>query len=193
VKDVSKAPRTTINTLVTDLARSGIVVSKKTASRALYRNGLRGCRPRKTPLLQKRHLQASLYAKDNLEKDYAYWRRVLWSDETKLELFGYRDVAYVWRKKEEAYNPKNIVPTVKHSGGSILLWGCFSASGTGNLVKVEGIMKKEGYVKILKENLKQSAAKVGLGHRFVFQHDNNPKHAIAPGEELPPENQSERY
>uniref|UniRef100_A0A3B3SJT5 Uncharacterized protein n=1 Tax=Paramormyrops kingsleyae TaxID=1676925 RepID=A0A3B3SJT5_9TELE len=31
------------------------------------------------------------------------------------------------------------------------------------------------YVEILKENLKQSAAKRGLGRRFVFQHDNDPK------------------
>ena len=37
-------------------------------------------------------------------------------------------------------------------------------------------MKKEEYEKILKENLKQSAVKLGLGRRFVFQHDNDPKH-----------------
>lgn len=35
-------------------------------------------------------------------------------------------------------------------GVSIMLWACFSASGTGNHVKVEGITKEEVYVKILK-------------------------------------------
>ena len=67
----------------------------------------------------------------------------MWSDDMKLELFGHRDVAYVWRKQGEAYNPKNTVPTVKHGGVSIMLWWCFSASGTGKLVRVEGVMKKE--------------------------------------------------
>ena len=59
------------------------------------------------------------------------------------ELFGHRDVVYIWRKKGEAFKHKNTVPTVKHGGGSITLWGCFSASGTGNLLKVDGIMRKE--------------------------------------------------
>ena len=34
-------------------------------------------------------------------------------------------------------------------------WGCFSAAGTGNIVRVEGVMKKEQYEKCFKENLKQ--------------------------------------
>ena len=46
-------------------------------------------------------------------------------DETKIELFSHNDVSHVWRKKGEAYNPKNTVSTVKHGGGSIMMWGCF--------------------------------------------------------------------
>lgn len=176
-RNVSKDPTTTAKALVNECAMSGVEVSKHTVARALHRNGLRGCRPRKTPLLQKRHLKARLqYARDNLQKPAAYWKRVIWSDETKLELFGHRDVAFVWRKKGEAHNPQNTVPTVKHGGGSIMLWGCFSSSGTGNLVRIHGIMKKEDYQQILRENLKPSATKLGVGRRFVFMHDNDPKH-----------------
>lgn len=60
---------------------------------------------------------------------------------------------------ERCTNPR----TVKHGSGSIILCGCFIASGSENLVKVEGIMTKEGYVKILKENsAEQSEAKLEL-------------------------------
>lgn len=80
-------------------AKSGIVVSKKTITRALHRNGLQGCRSRRAPLLLKRHLQTGLkYAEDNLEKENAYWEPALWLDEMKLELFGRRDVTHVTQR-----------------------------------------------------------------------------------------------
>ncbi len=37
-------------------------------------------------------------------------------------------------------------------------------------------MKMKDYEKILKDNLRQSATKLGLGWLFVFQHDNDSKH-----------------
>ncbi|KAL0154417.1 hypothetical protein M9458_050266 [Cirrhinus mrigala] len=68
------------------------------------------------------------------------------------------------------------VPTVKHGGGSIMLWGCFSAAGTGRLVAIEGKMNAAKYRDILDENLLQSAQDLRLGRRFTFQQDNDPKH-----------------
>jgi hypothetical protein len=66
------------------------------------------------------------------------WKKVLWSDETKIELFGHLRKHYVWRKPNTSHHPENTIPTVKHGGGSsIMLWGCFSSAGTGKLVRIE--------------------------------------------------------
>ena len=36
------------------------------------------------------------------------------------------------------------------------MWGCFAAGGTGALHKLDGFMRKENYVYILKQHLKTS-------------------------------------
>lgn len=43
-----------------------------------------------------------------------------------------------------------------------MLWGWFAASGSGNLVQVDGIVNKEDYVAILKNNAKTSVASLAL-------------------------------
>ena len=68
------------------------------------------------------------------------------------------------------------MPSVKHGGGSIMLWGCFSAAGTGRLVRIEGKINAAMYRDILDENLLQSALDLRLGRRFISQQDNDPKH-----------------
>ena len=78
-----------------------------------------------------------------------------------------------WRKKGEACKPKNTIPTGKHGGGSSMLWGCFAAVGTGALHKIDGIVRRQNYVDILKQHLTTSDRKLKLGRKWVFQEDNN--------------------
>ncbi|KAF7650103.1 hypothetical protein LDENG_00131280 [Lucifuga dentata] len=50
-------------------------------------------------------------------------KKILWSDDTKTELFGQTSKHYVWRIPGTAHHLANTIPMVKHGGGSIMLWG----------------------------------------------------------------------
>jgi hypothetical protein len=60
---------------------------------------------------------------------------IFWPDETKIELFGLNAKSHICRKPGS-------IPTVNHGGDSIALWQCFSAAGTGRLVRIEGKYKE---------------------------------------------------
>lgn len=73
----------------------------------------------------------------------------------------------------ETLNRNSTVPTVKHEGGSVMLWNYFSVSRTGALTKVNGIMKEDNYLQILKISSNQTQVIMGT---VVFQQDNDPTH-----------------
>ncbi len=110
------------------------------------------------------------FAGDKQTKGMDYWNNVPWSDETKINLC----VKRVWRQPGEEYKDKCVLPTVKHGGGSVMVWGCMSAARTGELQFIEGTMNANMYCDILKQSMILSLWR--LGRRAVFQHDNGPKH-----------------
>ncbi len=96
------------------------------------------------------------------------------SDEMMVNLFGSDGVKRVWRQPGEEYKDKCVLPTVKHGGGSIMVWGCMSAAGTGELQFIERTLNVNMYCNIMKQSMIPSLQ--SLGRRAGFQHDNNPKH-----------------
>ena len=86
---------------------------------------------------------------------------ILWSDETKIAPFGLNAKPHVWWKPAT-------LPTVKHGGGSSLLWGCVSAPGTGRLVRIEAKMNGAKYREILHENLLKRTLDLRLGAKVYL-------------------------
>ena len=84
--------------------------------------------------------------------------------------------SHVWCKPGEELQERNIQGTVKHGGGNVMVWGCFSWGGAGSLVRINGIMTADTYITILQENLEVSLIKTSLENKFMFQQDNDPKH-----------------
>uniref|UniRef100_A0A8C4T3L7 Transposase Tc1-like domain-containing protein n=1 Tax=Erpetoichthys calabaricus TaxID=27687 RepID=A0A8C4T3L7_ERPCA len=124
VREVTRNPMVTLSELQRSSVERGEPFRRTTISAAIHQSGLYGRVARRKPLLTKRHMAARL--------EFAKRKKILWSDETKIELFGVNARRHVWRKPGTAHHQTNTIPTVKHGGGSIILWGCFSSTNTGH-------------------------------------------------------------
>uniref|UniRef100_A0A1I7XUL6 DDE_3 domain-containing protein n=1 Tax=Heterorhabditis bacteriophora TaxID=37862 RepID=A0A1I7XUL6_HETBA len=79
--------------------------------------------------------------------------KVVFSDESKFNRFGSDGKKYVRRRPGEEFMPKCTIPTIKHGGGSVMVWAAFNRNGSGPLHIAEGIMDSTSYVRILEDNL----------------------------------------
>lgn len=152
-------------------------ISSRTIRRRLLNAGMFSRRPTKKPLLSKKNVKARLeFAQNHVNWTIEQWARVIFSDETKFNLVSSDGVQHVRGPVGKRLDPKYTVPTVKHGGGSVMVWGCFSSYGMGPLHRIEGIMDKYMYKDILKNVMEQYADEY-LPLKHIFQHDNVPKHA----------------
>ena len=141
VREVTKNPMTTLTELWNSFSEIGEPAGRTTVFAAHHKSRLYGRVARQKPLLRKRHMTACLEFAKRYVKDFKSIRgKILWSDETKMELFGLKAKRYIWRKLSRAHHPSNTIPTTKHCSHSIMLWGGFSVAGTGRLVRIEGTM-----------------------------------------------------
>ncbi|KAI2647331.1 Transposable element Tc1 transposase [Labeo rohita] len=122
VREVKKKPKITVAELQRCSREMEESCRKSTITAALHQSGLYGRVARRKPLLSARHMKARMeFAKKHLKDSKMVRNKILWSDETKIELFGLNSKRYVWRKPGTAHHLSNTVPTVKHGGGSIML------------------------------------------------------------------------
>ncbi|EFN62869.1 Transposable element Tc1 transposase, partial [Camponotus floridanus] len=87
------------------------------------------------------------------KKPLDFWKKILWSDENKFELFGQKRRLEIYSRISWQTRIGFIQKTVKYEGGNIMVWGCFTWSGIGNLTRIESIMMAEKYIDVLCENL----------------------------------------
>jgi hypothetical protein len=77
----------------------------------------------------------------------------------RSEIFDLNAKRHVWKPGI------GTITTVKHGDGSIMLWRCVSAAGTGRLVRIEGKMNGGKYREILAENLLRTSDKDSPSNR----------------------------
>ena len=88
------------------------------------------------------------FAKKYKDMPLSYWRKVLWSDESKFNLKASDGIQKVWRKPGEAYKLSCTRGTVKHGGGNIMVWGSMAYNGVGKLHFIDETMNADLYINI---------------------------------------------
>jgi len=140
-------------------------VSDRTIRRELSRLGYVAILPRKVPLLtQQVKINRLLWARDH--ENYN-WKKVVFSDETTLQMF--RNTMLAWSREK-----KPIQPMVKHPF-KVHVWGAINFKGKVGLHVFTKNLDCHLYRQILNEQLYDNANAL-VGGWWVFQQDNDPKH-----------------
>jgi len=152
--------------------------STETICCGLKKSGLRAAPKKKCPLLSSNHKKARMdfaLAHENWTIDD--WKRVIWSDETKINCLGSDGRKWVWKERGERLSDRLVQGTLKFGGGSLMMWGCMGWDGVGYACKIDGRMDASDYVGILEESLQDSLEYWGqTAEDIIFQQDNDPKH-----------------
>lgn len=152
-------------------------VSVPTIRRALKRAGMMAVTKKKRPRLTKKHRDMwytfALSHKDWTVEDC---KRVVWSDETKINQIGLDGRKWVWRKWGEGLSDRLVDGTLKYGGGSLMFLGCFGWDGTGHSSRIDGKMDADLYVEIIEDELHSSLYHYYNPDNVLFQQDNDPKH-----------------
>jgi hypothetical protein len=156
----------------------GLKVNDKTVRNALREANLGAIEKETKPKLSNKNIKARLeFAKRHKDWTLDDWRRVIWSDESKINRFCSDGRAWCWIRDGEQLQSRHVKETVKHGGGSIMIWGCMTALGPGFLCKIDTTMDQHLYKEILEEELLKTIEWYELdANRIIFQQDNDPKH-----------------
>jgi hypothetical protein len=156
----------------------GRPISAQTVRRGLKSVGMKAVVKVKKPLLKAHHKRARKeFAERYLHWTVEDWKRVIWSDETKINRIGSDGRSWGWKRRGERLSDRLVTPTLKFGGGSLMLWGCMSWEGVGHACKIEGRMDANCYVDILEDELQKSIDYFEKDpEEVIFQQDNDPKH-----------------
>lgn len=125
-------------------------ISTHTVRRELHGQNLYARAAIAKPLIKKANAEKRLrWCQERKSWTLEQWRKIVYSDESTYTLFPTAGRIYVWRTPKEAYNPECLRPTVKHGGGSIMIWGAISWSSVGPVMALKGKVKAGDYETVL--------------------------------------------
>jgi len=138
---------------VHDESKLNLDVTVRTVRSYLRQSGLFGRIAAKKQLLNKVHIRKRiLWCKQYSAFTEDDWKKVLFSDESRVELVSSRRV-YVRRMVGQRYKYNNLCKTLRFGGSSIMVWGCIKGDGSRMLVRCPKRLDSTSYQEVLKKGL----------------------------------------
>lgn len=123
---------------------------------------------------QKRRLQ---FAKEHKDWTIQDWKKVLFSDETRVNRIGPDPTSSRWYHGAQPSSSRQVRETMAHGGGSIMVWACITPDGAGYITQILGTMDSDTYCHILESDLIDTLEYYGLEPGgIIYQQDGDPKH-----------------
>ncbi|KAG0977614.1 hypothetical protein G6F28_012355 [Rhizopus arrhizus] len=136
------------------LMRFGYSISYRSAINVLVSMIFYARRKKRQPLSTYNHRKQRLaWAKKYQSWSIQQWHQVVFSDETKINIWGSDGCRYYWTQPGDVLRPHHIDLSVKHGSGKLTMCGCITTTYMETL-KYYGMNKRTSYL----------------------QQDNDPKH-----------------
>src|SRR6266850_317289 len=98
-------------------------LSAQTVRNHLKKMGMKAVVKQKGPFLSRKHQQARMdFALAHQYWTLDDWKRVIWSDETKINRLGSDGRKWAWKKSRESLSGGLVEGTLKYGGGSLMIW-----------------------------------------------------------------------
>ena len=155
-----------------------ITISTNRVRQILKEEGMTSTRLTKGPKLTPKHIKQRMdFVRMYEDWTVDDWKLVLWTDETRINRIGSDGKIWTWRNRRHPNQKRLYDETVKHGGGSVFFWGCFSYYGPGYISQIQGNMDASLYVEILEECVPLTQRYYGTNPLTIkFQQDNDSKH-----------------
>lgn len=161
---------------------SGVKMTVHEIRKMLKGLGFKARKKVNTNFVSNTNMEARLrWAKKHRQLTVDQWRQLIFSDETRVNMWGSDGNSYFWSDDGDILRPHEINPKVQGDGGSVMFWGCITAEGSGYGTSIiEGTINSELYIDILGTSLADTLEYFGLDRKNVrFQQDNATPHTAA--------------
>lgn len=164
-----------LNNLIREVRH--INISDRTVRRRLHEANLSNRRPATGPLLTRQHRVSRLrFARQYSGWNLNDWRRVLFTDETRIGLRSPDGHCRVWRRDGERFAQACISPREPFAGGSLMFWGGIAYDACTELVPLPrpALNARRYVLEIFEEHVVPFALFIGAD--FLLMHDNARPH-----------------